>query len=356
MKLIIFTTLILSAISVISAEKIILEETLQTNSTLFGTLYGGSFSAEGYKPGLGRGHIFYELPETVENGYAEFEFKGMNHEQVASGGEPAFFCMYDGRGISEPIGYFDDFKRNFFRYNVLYRQDNRKIKGVINCAEPTQERLEAEKAVFPSNNRDWVGEPDGETMTWNSAKWHKMRVEWKNIEFKIYIDGIEKWAQYGGPYEYAPVIHRIWLGCAPGYGDKYNNQTPDIVYRNFKLVSYDNDVEGLMTKIEKDPVKTENINLEIKPNPFNPSAVISLSGITSSASPALKIYDSRGRMVNAGNGYHLHKSAGGFRYEWDASEMPAGVYTAVMETSSSTEPESGVSLKKRLIKKMILIK
>ncbi|MFP4520649.1 MAG: T9SS type A sorting domain-containing protein [Fibrobacterota bacterium] len=73
--------------------------------------------------------------------------------------------------------------------------------------------------------------------------------------------------------------------------------------------------------------------ITVSPNPFNPSAVITVSGIYADAGPRLRIYDSRGRMqVVAGRDRLSQKSSSEYRYTWDASGVPAGVYVVRVKT------------------------
>ncbi|MBF0432612.1 MAG: T9SS type A sorting domain-containing protein [Fibrobacteria bacterium] len=236
MKIKIKFGLILLALSCFSyGDYTVLSDSLSNGKTL-GTQNLGSFSEEGYMPKKKKGNIFYEVPYTVRNGYIEFEVKGMDHNEVISNGDHGFMGMYDGRGFVEPARYTEDFKHNFFRWNVHWRQNRSGLKCVLVLAEEDPQMLEAELAV--QNPRDWYEEPDGQNVNWDPAKWHKFRVEWKNKEYQVMVDSVKKWG-LTGPYDYAPVKQVLWLGSAPGYEIKYRNLVPGITYRNFKLVDFD---------------------------------------------------------------------------------------------------------------------
>ena len=199
----------------------VIDDSLQ-GGTSQGTQIGGSFTNEGYRPQSGFNHILYEVP-TVSEGYLEFQIKGMTNQSGKPEGDVGFCGIYDGRGHAEPIQYFDAFKQNFFRWNVHWRADKDAMKAVISAAAPTQERLNASFAQFPGpelEDRDWTAEPLGQGQNWNPNQWYTIKVEWKNKTFKVYIDGVQKWGA-SGPYDYAPVNQKIWIGSAPGYGDKY---------------------------------------------------------------------------------------------------------------------------------------
>ncbi len=215
-------------------ETVLIEDSLQGKTK--GQQVGGAFGPEGYLPGLGQNHILYELPRTVREGYIEFEVKGMDAAAVPKDGDHGFLGMYDGRGVAEPAQYFRDLKSNFYRWNVHWRQNRHAMKCVISCAAPSAEREKAAMAQY-GEKRDWTKEPMGRTVQWDPARWHQLRVEWQGKTFRVLVDGIENW-RAEGPYDYAPVNHRIWLGSAPASGDKYPCMIKDIVYRNFKVVTF----------------------------------------------------------------------------------------------------------------------
>ncbi len=221
------------AIRRMAMETTLIEDSLQGRTK--GEQVGGALGAEGYRPGLGPNHILYELPQTVREGYVEFEVRGMDAAAVPKNGNHGFLGMYDGRGVTEPATYFKDLKSNFYRWNVHWRQNRGGMKCVVSCAAPTGQRRGAAVAQF-GEKRDWSHEPMGKPVQWDPAKWHRFRVEWKDKTFRVLVDGEEKW-HASGPHDYAPVKHRIWLGSAPAKDDKYPCLVKDIVYRNFKVVA-----------------------------------------------------------------------------------------------------------------------
>lgn len=219
-------------------EQVIIHDPLRGSTR--GEQVGGRFNAEGYQPREKQGHILYRLPVTVSEGYVEFEIKGMTNA-VPKDSDHGFFAMYDGRGIAEPVGYWDGYKENFFRWNAHWRQSRNAFKCVLQCAAPTPERLQAKRAVFPRENgatRDWREEPTGKTFTWDPHRWHKIRIEWRGRNFSVRVDDQELWAVANAPHDYAPIEHRAWLGSVPGYPGKYENELPEITYRNFRLVAW----------------------------------------------------------------------------------------------------------------------
>jgi hypothetical protein len=226
-----------------SAESIVIQDSLK--GTTKGVRVGGTLTSEGYKPGKGSGHILYKSPRQVKNGYIQFEMKGFVPSLIqdpvspSGDGDNGFFGMYDGRGIREPIKYANDFKYNYFRWNFHYRVNRKAFKSVISCAKPTTARLNSTRAVFSGGGslRDWFTEPTGRGYSFNSTSWYTVKCVWKSKTFKVMINGTTVWSA-SGPYDYAPIDFKIWLGSAPGYGDKYIQMVPNIIFRNFKLVSY----------------------------------------------------------------------------------------------------------------------
>ena len=222
-------------ISAVFAQSVVINDAL-TGGTVEGTQVGGSFTSEGYFPGVGTNHILYTVPSTATNGYVEFQVKGVDASLFPSGAEHGFIIMYDGRGIGEPVNYLPEFRENFFRWNLHWRESRSAFKAVINCAAPTSERLNSTYAVFPGSwtleERDFTEEPTGGGLSWNPSTWYTIKVEWNDKHFKIYVDGVEKWAAHG-PYDYDPIDHKIWLGSGTG---KYGSDISNVVYRNFKVV------------------------------------------------------------------------------------------------------------------------
>jgi hypothetical protein len=90
--------------------------------------------------------------------------------------------------------------------------------------------------------------------------------------------------------------------------------------------------------------------LQNYPNPFNPSTKINFN-IPQNAFVTLKVYDVTGRMV--GNLVNQNLSAGKFEYEWNANNMPSGVY---FYTLKAGDPSTGSGQSFIQTKKMVLLK
>ena len=220
-------------------ERIVIDDALQGKT--LGTLVGGTLTEQGYRPGVGGNHVLYRLERTLKQGCAQFEFKGMDPAKVPADADHGFFAMYEGRGLTEPVPYSEDFKQNFNRWNVHWRQNRAVIKAVISCPNPTSQRRAATRPVF-ADERDWCAEPNGKAFAFKPEQWHTMRIEWRDRHFRVLVDGQEVWSA-GGTHEYAPLQPRIWLGCAPGYVSdgkvKYHCALDSMIYRNFRLVEWE---------------------------------------------------------------------------------------------------------------------
>ncbi len=219
----------------------VINDPLQGSTT--GTKVGGSFTSEGYKPGSGTNHILYSVSSQISNGYIEFEMKGFTPAGIpGENNDHAFLTMYDGRGIGNTPSW-SAFRDNYFRWNFHWRQNASYFKCVVNCAAPTSERLNSSYAVFNEDtdgdgdvdieDRDWYDEPGGSSWSWNSSTWYKVKIEWKDKTFKVYIDGQKVWSNHKtGLYDYVPKEFKIWLGSGVS---KYDADNPNVIYRNFKL-------------------------------------------------------------------------------------------------------------------------
>jgi hypothetical protein len=78
------------------------------------------------------------------------------------------------------------------------------------------------------------------------------------------------------------------------------------------------------------------------PNPFNPTTTISFS-LTSKSFVSLKIFDALGRQVAAIVSEEL--SAGNYSKQWNAANMPSGVYFYQLHTGTFTETKKLVLLR-----------
>ncbi|MFP4521632.1 MAG: hypothetical protein ACLFQK_05750 [Fibrobacterota bacterium] len=87
--------------------------------------------------------------------------------------------------------------------------------------------------------------------------------------------------------------------------------------------------------------------ITVSPNPFNPTTVITVSGIPAGDLSGIHIYDSHGRIAAEPHIAAQTRGAGPqMQYRWDASGMPAGIYTIVAKTAPG----------RSLTKKLVLVK
>ena len=73
----------------------------------------------------------------MKDGFISFQVKGVDFSHLEGEYNPAFIGIYDGRGITEPIQYFNDYKHNFFRWNMHWH-DRGAVKCVLLCSTVRQ--------------------------------------------------------------------------------------------------------------------------------------------------------------------------------------------------------------------------
>ncbi|MCB9258701.1 MAG: T9SS type A sorting domain-containing protein [Ignavibacteriales bacterium] len=251
--------LLITLIFLVLGSATIFSQTLVLSDALSGSTqgqrYGGTLTSEGYQPGTGENHILYKLNQ-IPNGYVEFEMTGFRPSSVPVGEDHGFLAMYDGRGINEPASYFGNFKFNFFRWNLHWRQNRAAFKSVVNLASPStsnNSNIGYWVQVGSEDPRDYDTEPTGTGFSWNSSAWTKIKVEWRNKQFKVYANGQLVWNS-SGPYDYAPKDFRIWLGSGPG---KYNSDVSGQTFRNFKVYSYG----GVVTPVDELSISPSSQNV-----------------------------------------------------------------------------------------------
>jgi hypothetical protein len=89
-------------------------------------------------------------------------------------------------------------------------------------------------------------------------------------------------------------------------------------------------------------IPTEYALYQNYPNPFNPATTISFS-LPSKSFVSLKVYDALGREVSTILNEEL--SAGTYSKQWNAADLPSGVYFYCLQTGSFTETKKLVLLK-----------
>jgi hypothetical protein len=83
------------------------------------------------------------------------------------------------------------------------------------------------------------------------------------------------------------------------------------------------------------------------PNPFNPSTTISF-GLPVNASVALDVYNLIGEKV--ASVYQGELNAGNYEYNFDASNLPSGIYVYVLNAVGSDMKQFNASKKMTLLK------
>ena len=252
------------------------------NGSTVGTKVGGTFTSEGYKPGVGTNHILYSVPAQIANGYVEFEMKGFTQSGISgSENDHGFIMMYDGRGIGNTPSW-PELRDNYFRWNFHWRQKTSTFKAVVNTAAPVSKRLNSTYAVFIEGvdkdgsgdflHRDWYDEPNGSSFSWDNSKskWYKVKIQWSNKTYKVYVDGVVVWSNHKtGLHDYTPKDFKIWLGSGV---DKYDSDNGDVVYRNFMVVNQG----GSSTYLSASPI-TSNVSSSAGNTNLNVSSNVSWS-------------------------------------------------------------------------------
>ncbi len=115
-------------------------------------------------------------------------------------------------------------------------------------------------------------------------------------------------------------------------------------FGNYKLnPRQEGDFVGFATSVEENGTVPTVYNLDQNyPNPFNPTTIISYS-VPEASSVSLKIFDILGREVQTL--VNDVKNAGSYKVEFNASNLPSGVYMYRLETPNYSS-----------VKKMLLIK
>ena len=107
------------------------------------------------------------------------------------------------------------------------------------------------------------------------------------------------------------------------------------------LKAYDAEITGSSAK-EEYRIPSSAILLQNYPNPFNPSTTISF-GLSELSFVSLKVFDAVGREVavliskNLPAGYHA--------FQWDAANMPSGVFLCRLEAGTYTETKKLILLR-----------
>ncbi len=113
----------------------------------------------------------------------------------------------------------------------------------------------------------------------------------------------------------------------------------------------DSEAKMWLIKISQIPIGIRPISTEVPgtyalkqnfPNPFNPSTKINFD-IPKSSFVTLKVYDVTGRVV--ANLLNQNVAAGKFEYEWNANNMPSGVYFYTLRAGDFTQTRKMVLVK-----------
>ncbi len=97
-----------------------------------------------------------------------------------------------------------------------------------------------------------------------------------------------------------------------------------------------------VTSVKKEKSTSSNYDLEIYPNPFNPSTNIEYT-LDKSSNPSIVIYDILGKqVVKLVDGF---KHAGSYKITWLAQNVPSGVYLCMIRAGNFLETKKIILLK-----------
>ncbi len=187
----------------------------------------------------------------------------------------------------------------------------------------------------------------GPTPTCDVTQYHVYSIQWDASAIKWYLDGVKYWEgnianNINGTDEFHLPFF-ILLNFAVG-GNWPGNPDGTTPFPDTMFVDYVR-VSQLSSTSVSDGIKQSPTHFALSqnyPNPFNPTTVINYQ-IPIRSDVTLKIFNVVGQelatLVNEG------KNAGSYSVQWNASNLPAGMYFYRLQTTSFSE-----------IKKMVLLK
>jgi hypothetical protein len=125
-------------------------------------------------------------------------------------------------------------------------------------------------------------------------------------------------------------------------GNAYTGNLPNEVW-GYGILNLDPAHSGAAHDVGA--VREQPLRMTAAPNPFNPSTVISISGVKLVAA-SLRVFDMRGRMVADLTGA-LRRSAmrGEARVEWNAAGLASGIYVVRLDGTGFTLTRSLVLIR-----------
>jgi beta-glucanase (GH16 family) len=185
----------------------------------------------------------------------------------------------------------------------------------------------------------------GGVATCNVADYHVYGVEWDAKAIKWFVDGKQYFIvsianNVSGTDEmHLPFFYIINLavgGSWPGNPDA-TTTFPDTLYVDYMRVYQ------LGTTSAASNPKTDQFSLSQNyPNPFNSVTTLSYS-IPSKNLVSLKVYNISGRVVSSIVSEEMQ--AGEYTREWDASNLPGGIYFCKLQAGTFSETRKFILIK-----------
>jgi hypothetical protein len=137
-----------------------------------------------------------------------------------------------------------------------------------------------------------------------------------------------------------PIVHDP--AKSNGYNYKFNKTSLSQSWFSRGGVAYTFFYEPVTSVAQNDNNIIDSYDLGLYPNPFNPSTNIKVN-IPDAGFVDISIYDISGRKVK--NIVSDYLSSGSFTFQWNASDLPSGVYMIRLNSSGNYKTIKALLLK-----------
>jgi N-acetylneuraminic acid mutarotase len=144
---------------------------------------------------------------------------------------------------------------------------------------------------------------------------------------------VEICAYYGGSER---LTNNIWSAVVTG-GVKIGPLISDLTYAFYDTLATVSSVETINDLTPENFILSQNY-----PNPFNPSTTIQFS-LPEQTFVKLEVFNTLGEKITTLVSEELN--AGNYRYEWDGTNLPSGVYLYKMQTTNFSTSKKMILLK-----------
>lgn len=185
----------------------------------------------------------------------------------------------------------------------------------------------------------------GRTITCDVTKYHVYSIEWDDKAIKWFLDG-SKYCEIniadnaGGTEEiHNPMFIILNMAVGGNWPGSPNSTTifPDTMFVDYVRVYQNSVTSGSAMQ------KTDGFSLEQNyPNPFNSTTTFSYN-IPSASNVSLKVFDVNGRVVSTL--VSGETQVGKYTDEWDASDLPGGIYYCQLQAGTFEDTKKIILLK-----------